>query len=118
MSEYKYAVLVDTIYNSAEIQSFVKEIISKPQYNVTFFSISTEKKIQCNIPIFNISEYFSWKDISIITSYKTLEKSIAYPSPNLKIILGKFKMAGYANVDCFDLDKINEITNEYYRQNN
>jgi len=104
-----FALFVNDFYPTTTTQIYLQEIYSKPQYNVTIFSLSKENSVGCGLPVFSIVDAFNWKQPVIITSMQTLEKYIKYPILGIGIILGNFKHEKCLNIDRFDLDEINKL---------
>lgn len=115
IKKYKFGILVDNLLNNDNTKKILEEIINKPQYDCTIFTLSKEGMVPNPLTIFNIVDYFSWQDISIITSYQTLEKSLIYPSPGPKIIIGMMKYENYITIPTFNLDLINEAVDGFYK---
>lgn len=113
MSKYNIAILVDNFTNNPLTQQILIECLNKPKYKVTIFTISKENIVPTTLPVLNIADYFAWTDTAIITSSRTLEKSIMYPSPGPCIIIGGVQYNNYYNMPSFNLDYIESIINEY-----
>ena len=114
MLNNKIAILVDNFTNNPQTQLILTEVLSK-KYDVTIFTISKENIIANPLPVFNIADYFNWQGISIITSPRTLEKTISYPSIGPCIIVGNVKYKDYFNIGELNLDLISGIINENRR---
>lgn len=109
MFKYKIAILVDSFQNTETNKQIIQEISNKQQYDVTIFTISKENIIASPLAVFNISDYFNWSGLSIITSQKTLEKTISYPVAGPHVILGNVKYKDYFNISNLNLDLLNNI---------
>lgn len=115
---HKYAILLDNLNNTPQTKFYLETLLLTPKYDITLFVISKQNTVACHYPIFNISDYFNWNGISVITSQNTLEKSIAYPVVGPRIIIGNARYKDYINVGKFDMNFINEIVEEYYKKEN
>lgn len=113
MSKYNIAILVDNFTNTPQTQQILTECLSKPKYQTTIFTISRENIIATSLPVFNIADYFSWTGPTLITSNRTLEKAVMYPSPGPCIIIGNVSYNNYYNIPSFNLDLIESIINDY-----
>lgn len=111
---HDYAILLDNLFPNEMSQGIINTIIQNG-VRVTLFVLNKENIIANPLAIFDISEYFNWTGPTIITSYNTLEKTINYPVVGPKIIVGMFNYPGYTTIPNLDFKKINEITNEFYK---
>lgn len=106
MFKQNVALLVDNFQQNENTHNIIQTILTNTNYEVTIFTISKENLAPNPLPVFSIADYFNFEGISIITSPKTLEKSIFYPAIGPKIIIGKVKYQDYYNIDTFDLNLI------------
>lgn len=113
MYKHNIAILVDNFHNTEQSNDILNKILSNKEYDCTIFTISKENVMPNPLAIFSMADYFNWSGVTIITSPKTLEKSIAYPAIGPKIILGKYKYEDYSNLDEFSLNLIDGIINEH-----
>ena len=109
---YKYAILLDNLNDNETSKQILEEILKKPQYDVTLFCLSKENIIPNPLAVFNIVDYFSWVGPTIITSYNTLEKALAYPAVGPKVIIGMLRYKDCITIPQFNLDVINTEINK------
>lgn len=111
MFKQNLAILVDNFQQSDNTQNIIQAIINQSQYEVVIFTLCKENIVPNPLAVFSIADYFNFDGISIITSPKTLAKSISYPAMGPKIIIGKVKYQDYYNIDIFDLNLIDGVLN-------